>query len=160
MAEQSVGLDAFIEAAGSGLSSAQEQLAGAELQTTAMAVSEAKLEARVLLEMSERGAVRVVSVGREDLQALGAGADALSTVTVNFVALTSTDAEPGATTPPVKRETAISNLAERDDVVRLAQVLGPLAFEATFVPSRAAWLVTASDGRGRRVREVVVDKES
>lgn len=154
------GLDAFIEAAGAGLSSAQAQIAGDELATVAMAVSAARLEARVLLDVASSGAVQIVSVGRDEIQSLGAGADALSTITVDFVALSTSDDEPGAPTPPVKKDAAIDALATRDDVNRLSEVLGPLTFDATFVPTRAAWLVTATDERGRRVREIIVDKES
>lgn len=159
MADETMGLDDFIETVGSGLSNAQGKIAGGELDTTAMAVNEATLEARVVLDVDSAGVIRVGPVSREQIKSLGGAADALSTVTVNFVALTSANDPVGAPKPPLSKEAAIRRLSQREDVARLADVLGPLDFKATFVASRAAWLVTAVDERGRRVREVLIDKE-
>lgn len=160
MPEDSTDLSTFVEAAGAGLSDAQGAIAGQQLASTAMAVSEATLVARVALAVDADGAVRVQTLDRKEIRSLGASAASLSTVTVNFVALTEPSTVPGGATPPIVRDKAIDVVAERPDVKRLAEVLGPLTFDATFVPERATWLVTATDETGRRVREVLVDKEA
>lgn len=157
MAEEALDLGAFVEAAGAGLADAQGSIAGAELATTAMAVSEARLEARVALDVGPTGAVRVQTLDRHRLQSLGSGAGALSTVTVDFVALTA--APERATQPAVGRDRAIEIVAKRPDVTRLAEVLGPLRFDAVLVPDRPAWLVTATDDDGRLVRQAVITEE-
>jgi hypothetical protein len=158
MADEPVDLRVFVEAAGAGLADAQGAIAGDRLPTTAMAVSEATLEARVALGTAKDGSVRVETVNREDLRSIGAAAGSLSTVLVNFVALTDTaDDTPDGTAPPVDKDVAIVAVAERADVKRLAEVLGPLRYDATLVPERSAWLVTARDGRGRLVRELLID---
>lgn len=160
MAEESVDLGAFVEAAGAGLTEAQSAIAGAQLDSTAMALSEATLVAKVALGVDDAGAVRVQTLDRKGIQSLGANATSLSTVTMNFVALTDTVSPPAAGAPPIEKEKAIKIVATRPDVKRLAEVLGPLNFAATFVPERSTWLVTASDETGHRLREVLVDKEA
>lgn len=159
MADDSIGLGAFVEAAGAGLSEAQGKIAGADLRSTAMAVSEATLVAKVLLDVDTSGAVRVSPLGRAEIQSLGANVSSLSTVTVNFVATTDSDGPANVGPPPIVRHKAIEAVATRADVVRLGQVLGPLSFDATFVPERSTWLVTATDPAGRTVREALVDRE-
>lgn len=159
MADDTIDLGSFVEAAGAGLADAQGAIAGDRLPTTAMAVSEASLEARVALATSKDGAVRVETVDRETLRSIGAAAGSLSTVVVNFVALTeAADAAPGAAAP-ISRDRAIDLVSDRSDVKRLTEVLGPLRFEATLVPERSKWLVTAHDEKGRLVRELLVDEE-
>ena len=157
MADEAIELGAFVEAAGAGLADAQGSIAGDRLPTTAMAVSEATLEARVALGTAKDGNVRVETVSREDLRSIGAAAGSLSTVLVNFVALTDAPDEAAGTAPPIDKTKAIDAVAGRADVKRLADALGPLRFEATLVPERATWLVTAHDERGRLIREVLVD---
>lgn len=161
MADEAVGLGAFVEAAGAGLSGAQHALAGDDLDSTTMAVSEATLEARVALGVAEDGGVQVQPLDRKSIQSLGdKAASTLSTVTLNFVALTEPATAPTGTVPPLDKDKAIGVVAERPDVKRLSEILGPLQFQAAFIPERATWLVTASDESGRRVREVLIDKET
>ena len=112
-----------------------------------------------VLDVDESGGVQVAPLGRKEIRSLGSGADSLSTVTVNFVALTEADEPPAAGRPPIAGGKAIEVVSKRSDVVRLARVLGPLTFDATFVPERSTWLVTAHDRNGRTVREVLVDRE-
>lgn len=156
MSTEPIGLGAFVRAAGDGLADAQDDIAGAQLDTTAMAVSEATLTAKVLVDIDSSGTVRVAPVGRSEIQTLPDAAGSLSAVTVNFVALTDAAEPPGASAPAIDRDQAIDEVAGRDDVARLARVLGPLDFGATLVPERAMWLVTATDQQGRTVREVLI----
>ena len=160
MADDALDLSRFVEAAGAGLTQAQGSIAGAELASTRMAVSEATLVARVALDADPTGGVRVQTLDRDTIRSLGAAAGSLSTVTVNFVALADTATPPAAGPAPIGRDKAIEAVASRADVLKLAEVLGPLRFDATLVPERATWLVTAQDPTGRTVREVVVGEEA
>lgn len=153
--DQPTGLAEFVEAAGASLSNAQKMIAGAELATTAVAVAEASLEAKVALQ-SDGGEVKVVPIGTKLLSDPEVNVGSVSTLTVNFVALAD-DSVPTARTPPkVARDEAIGRLAGRDDVKRLADILGGLEFEANLIAERSGWLVSARDPAGRLVRETVI----
>lgn len=159
MADEALELARFVEAAGAGLTQAQGAIAGSELVSTRMAVSEATLVARVALDADSTGGVRVRTLDRDAIRSLGTAAESLSTVTVNFVALADTATPPAAGPAPIARDAAIEAVASRTDVRKLAEVLGPLRFDATLVPERSTWLVTAHDPTGRKLREVVVGEE-
>lgn len=155
--DQPTRLDAFIEAAGAELASAQNSIAGAELRSSTLAVAEASLEAKVALESGEDGGVQLVPIGAKRLADPGVKVGSVSTLTLNFVALAD-ESVPTARTPPrVSRDQAIAELSDRDDVKRMAGILGNLTFDASLVPERSGWLVSARDQSGRVVREVVVD---
>lgn len=152
----SVSLAGFIEAAGAGLSDAQQVIAGAELPTTSVAVAEAVLEAKVALQVGGDGTVNVLPLNRTDLADPNIRVGSISTVSVNFVALANEEVGVATSAPTIERDTAIGSVADRDDVQKLQAILGPLTFDAAFVPERSSWLVTAQDGAGRLVRESVV----
>jgi len=160
MADPSLNLAAFVEAAGADLADAQGSIAGANLATTAMAVSEAVLEARVALATRTDGSVAVETVDRKTMQSLGDGARHLSTLTVNFVALTAPSEQTTATSAPkMSRDDVVGTVAARSDVQRLACILGPLNFDAVHVPEAFGWWVSVTDELGRPVRQIMVKED-
>ena len=156
MVEESTNLNAFVQAAGAGLASAQASIAGAELATTTIAVAEASLEAKVAIESGEDGQVKVVPIGASLLSSPAVKQGSVSTLTLNFVALAD-DSSPTAVTPPsLKRDDAIAKMEDRDDVKRLENILCGLVYNASIVPERSGWLVSARDSAGRLVRESLI----
>ncbi len=117
-----------------------------------MAISDAEIAIKVAIETTGSG-ITVRPIGTRDLQT-GIRPELLSEIRVRYVAAAD---GPTAARPP-KRPPAevIRELAQRDDVVRLAKIVGQLEFEASFVPAQRRWLVVARDAAGRLVREALL----
>jgi hypothetical protein len=143
----------FFEAAGRSLGEAQGALAGETDVPTTVAISEAQLEVKVVVDKRDDG-LDLQPVGTEVLAKGKIDPGLVSTVTLRFVPVATTEA-------PAIRSGAevIDEVRKRPDVQRVAKIVGELDFEAQFVPGRR-WLVVARDADGRIVREAVVDDDA
>ncbi|MDQ3914995.1 MAG: hypothetical protein M3323_06635 [Actinomycetota bacterium] len=160
-------LRAFLEAAGNSLADAQRSLAGpAAGDFLNVVVSEVELEVKTAMERTPDGGVGLQLFSSSDLRAGGVAPDLVSTVRVNFLASVEpaapTAVEPAAPTAvgPVRpKEDVIAEFRRREDVAALDRAVRGLAVEATFLPERRRWLVTARDPQTRTVREAVLRDE-
>jgi hypothetical protein len=150
-------MDAFITAAGESLASAQSGLVDEQFRTR-MAVSEARLDARVALEATAEG-IRLQTVSLADITSGAVESSALSTIRLDFVAVADGTGE-GVGAPPTRSKTdVIDQLAGLEDIKVLERILGGLTYEATFLGDRRRWIVTARAG-DLIVRESIVgDRE-
>jgi hypothetical protein len=151
----SVPLEGFLSEAGTSLTQAQAGLLGRAGDDTALtvAISEAELDVRATVERGADGRLRVRPVSIDDARH-GVTAAALSSVRVKYVAIGDTGAEgpvPQRSAGEVEKE-----VAARDDLAKLREILGPLRVSAQFLPAQRRWLVSARDPSGRMVREVLV----
>ncbi|MFN0093289.1 MAG: hypothetical protein ACKVVT_00715 [Dehalococcoidia bacterium] len=152
-ADGSAELGGFLEAAGRSLEDAARSLAGAEPTVpVAMALSDAEITVKVAVE-AVGASVRVRPIGTRDLQS-AIRPEALSEVRVRFVAA---GEAPSAAPPRRPSRDVIGDVERAPEFVRLGEILGPLRFEASFVPGRRQWIVTVQDASGRAVRDVFVD---
>ena len=144
------GAGGFFEAAGRSLGEAQGALVGAADVPTSMAISEAQLEVKATVDGGDEG-LTIRPVGTELLSKGAIDPGLVSTFTLRFVPVAATEAP--ATRAGIE---VIDEVRTREDVQRLAKIVGELRFEAQFVPSARRWVVTAVDPAGRTVREVLV----
>ena len=148
------GAGGFFEAAGRSLGDAQGALVGAADLPTSMAISEAQLEVKAAVDSGDEG-LTIRPVGTELLSKGAIDPGLVSTVTLRFV--------PVGGTAAAARRTGIEVIDEvrtREDVQRLAKIVGELRFDAQFVPAGRRWVVTAIDPAGRTVREVLVGDDA
>ena len=150
-------LRSFLEGAGRSLTEAQGTLtASTDLQTT-LVISSAELEAKVALKTNAQGQLSVEPLSSQDLLAkINAGA--ISTVRVSYVT-TAPETAPGkprAPGPVRKPDDVVADVKARPDVAALDSILGGLKFETVFVAESKRWLVTATDPKGRVVRETIL----
>jgi hypothetical protein len=143
----------FFEAAGRSLGEAQGALAGGTDVPATVAISEAQLEVKVIVDRREEG-LDIQPVGTEVLAKGKVDPGLVSTVTLRFVPVATAEA-------PARRagSDVIDEVRKRPDVQRVAKIVGDLRFEAQFVAGRR-WLVVARDAEGRVVREAVVDDDA
>jgi hypothetical protein len=120
---------------------------------TTVAISEAQLEVKVVVDKRDDG-LDLQPVGSEVLAKGKIDPGLVSTVTLRFVPVTTTEAPAGRSGAEV-----IDEVRKRPDVQRVAKIVGELQFEAQFVAGRR-WLVVARDAEGRVVREAVVDDDA
>ncbi len=150
-------MDAFITAAGESLAIAQSGLVDEEFRTR-MAVSQARLDARVALEATADG-IRLQTISLTDITSGAVESSALSTIRLDFVAVTD-DAGGGVGAPPLRRKAdVIDQLAGQDDVKLLERIIGGLTYDATFLRDRRRWVVTAQTGDLIVRESIVSDKE-
>lgn len=143
-------LQAFLEMAGRSLADAQGTLGGG--LKTDLVMANAELEAKVALRADSAGKLSVQPISAQDLRTTQFNAEAVSTLRVNFVA---TAPDPAA--KPTRTPADISDqIRQQPDIKVLEGILGPLKIEPVYVAETTRWLVTASDAKGRLVREVVV----
>ena len=146
----------FIAAAASSLTDAQGGPTSDGISTQ-MTVAEARLEARVVLSTSDQG-ITLRTIPVTDITSGAVAPSALSTVRLDFVAI-SEELDPGVGRPPDKsRAEVIKDLAGRADIKSLDRVLGGLTYDARFLDDRRRWLVTAVSGN-TVVRESLISDE-
>jgi hypothetical protein len=143
-------LKAFLEMAGRSLADAQGTLG----VKTELVMANAELEAKVALRADSAGRLSVQPISAQDLRTATLNAAAVSTLRVSFVA-TAPDAT-AAPKPTRKPGDVVSDVRARPDIKALETILGPLTIQPTFVPDTGRWMVTATDARGRLVRESIV----
>jgi hypothetical protein len=152
-------LGALLGHAGAALTSAQTDLGLGVGLASGMVMSEATLEIKAAVSRNSTGELEIEPLSSAHLGG-ALNASAVSTIRVNFVATAATPAvasNPGGTTVPVKsKDQIIQDFRQRDDLVALARVIGPLEVQATFVPGSKRWMVNAVDADGRVVREQLV----
>lgn len=139
----------FFEAAGRSLGEAQGALAGGTDVPTTVAISEAQLEVKVIVDRREQG-LDIQPVGSDVLAKGALDPGLVSTVTLRFVPVAAAEAPASRTGSEV-----IDEVRKRPDVQRVEKIVGELRYEAQFVPGRR-WVVVARDAEGRTVRETVV----
>lgn len=160
MPEQPAELSGFMEAAGRSLADAQGSLAGDAVQVpTAVAIAEAELELKAAVARRSDGAVVLETISTKDMRAGGITPGLLSTIRIQYVAVTGDGGLAPSAQPTRTPKDVIADIRKRDDVVVLDRILGGLVYEATFVPGSRRWLVTARDPDERVVREVLVPDE-
>ncbi|MBL8146150.1 MAG: hypothetical protein JNL34_07175 [Anaerolineae bacterium] len=143
-------LQAFVAMAGRSLADAQE--APGTGPKSELVLANAELEAKVALRADSSGKLSVQPVSAADLRLAQFNAAAVSTLRVSFVATA-----PAGAAPPKRTPGDISDqIRGRPDVKALETILGPLTINPVFVPETSRWMVTASDPKGRLVREVIV----
>ena len=144
-------LKAFLEMAGRSLADAQGTLGGTK---TDLVMANAELEAKVALRTDSTGKLSVQPISAQDLRTTQLNAAAVSTLRISFVA---TAPDPAAAPKPTRRPAdVIDEIRVRPDIKALETILGPLTITSTYVPETARWMVTASDAKGRLVREFIV----
>ena len=157
MAEANADLGGFLEAAGRSLVDAQGSLAGDLVDIPpAVAISEAELELKAAVVRRADGAVALETISTQDMRSGAITPGMLSTVRVQYVAVGADTLVPASQQPTQTPDKVIDGVRGREDVAVLDKILGGLRFEATYVPVRQSWLVTAVDADERLVREVVV----
>jgi hypothetical protein len=150
-------LKAFLEAAGRSLADAQGSLVGGAADIPAMvAISDAELEVKALVETRTDGKLALKPVSSQEALTGKIDPGALSTVKIRYVAVTDDTLSGPAQRPTRSADSVIAEVKRREDVASLGRILGTLKFEATFVPARRRWIVTATDPAGRVVREVLI----
>jgi hypothetical protein len=149
-------LQAFLEMAGRSLADAQGALSG--IQKTELVMATAELEAKVALRTDSAGKLSVQPISSQDLRAAQFNAEAVSTLRVSFVA---TPPDPALAAKPTQTPGDIRDqIRVRPDIKALEGILGPLTIQPTYVPETERWMVTATDAKGRLVRETIVPDKS
>ena len=153
--QEGADLRGFLEAAGRSFNDAQGTLIGDILpQPPALAISEAELEVKAAMGQNGGGTLAFQPLSAADVRSGGISPGLVSSVRVRFVA---TAGEPPSVVAPTRStEDVIATVRQREDVVVLNNILGGLDIQPVFVAESQRWLVTAIDGQGRIVREVVV----
>ena len=153
-------LGGFLEAAGKSFVDAQGALSGdvADIPA-AVAIAEAELELKAALERRADGSVRLETISTQDMRSGAITPGLLSTIRVQYVAVPADTLVSPSEQPSGTPKDAIDRVRAREDVVVLDKILGGLSYEATYLPGRRRWLVTATDVEQRVVREVLVADE-
>ncbi len=153
--EAEAGLGDFFAAAGQSLSDAQAALtANAGLTPSTLAISGADLEVKAAVTQTALGKLVLQTLSMQSLRS-GIAPELVSTIQMHYVAV------PGSTGPEPKRgaQEIREIVAKRDDIRRLAKILGELKIEPLFVPQRGEWLVIARDPESRVVRDLIIPDE-
>ncbi|MFN8378686.1 MAG: hypothetical protein U0452_08450 [Anaerolineae bacterium] len=144
-------LQAFLEMAGRSLADAQGTLGDGPKAEWVLA--NAELEAKVALRTDSAGKLSVQPISAQDLRTAQLNAAAVSTLRVSFVAT----APDTTLVKPTKTPADVTGqIRQRPDIKVLEGILGPLTIRPTYVAETARWMVTATDSKGRLVREVIV----
>ena len=148
-------LSELADSAGRSLARAQEQLVRAgETGAASMMMSEVTLEIRAALTPGT-GELGVEPVSLARLSA-GLPQDGLSTLKLRFVA-TAPPAEAAARPPQRSAEAVAAEFRARAEIARHDKLLGPIQVRADYLAPQRRWLVSATDARGRLLRETLVD---
>ena len=153
-------LGGFLEAAGKSFVEAQGALAGdvADIPP-AVAIAEAELELKAALERRADGSVTLETISTKDMRSGAITPGLLSTIRVQYVAVPADTLISPSEQPAGTPKGAIDRVRAREDVAVLDKILGGLSYEASYLPGRQRWLVTAMDVEQRVVREVLVPDE-
>lgn len=150
-------LSELVEAAGSALADAQTDLAGTDLPSTAMAVSEAEIDMAIAINSSTKGGVRIQPISLADLSGGALDPTGFSRLKLNYVAVVE-DRESAVGIQPRRPRSDVVAEASRDKtLIRIGSILGGLNFDASYVPATQKWLVVVKDASDNIVREIVLD---
>ena len=160
MPETGADLGGFLEAAGRSLVDAQGSLAGELVDIPpAVAISEAELDVKAAVVRRPDGVVALETISTQDKRAGTITPGLLSSVRVQYVAVSADTVVPPSEQPKRTPKDVIDGVRGRQDVAALDKILGGLVYEAFYVPARRRWLVTAKDAEQRLVREVLIPDE-
>ena len=158
MSKQQLGLENLLEAAGKSFEAAQQDLGLPEGLQTRMMFEEAELEIKVQgLGVDGRNRMILAPVNLAALAGNGLLARALSTIKVHYVAARP---EAAAAGPARTREEIIAEVAGRQDIQSLRDILGDMAYQVKFQPEVQAWTVRVADSKDRTVRILVVNDKN
>lgn len=155
-------LGAFLDTVGRSFSEAQDTLGEGLDLPTRFVIADAELEVKAAVSLDAAGRTVVQTLSVRDLYEGAIDPGVLSTVRVGFT-VTPREVEPEGPLqverPNREPGDVIDDLRSRPDVAALANILGELRIQATYVPEGKRWLVVARDPSGRLVREVVLPDE-
>ena len=150
-------LSELVEVAGSALAAAQKDLAGTELPSTSMAISEAEIDLAIAVNSTADGSVRIQPINLAELSSGAIDAAGLSRLKLNYVAVVEDHESAVGIQPRRPKSDVVAEVSSDESLVRLGAILGGLEFDASYVPATQKWLVVARDLSDNVVREVVLD---
>lgn len=150
-------LGAFFETVGRSLAEAQGALAPGLTDIPAgMVIAGAELELKAAVESTTGGKLSLQTISVQDIRQGGIDPNLLSSVRLQFVPTASDTLTLSANKPTRKPDEIIQDFRRRKDIVALSRILGELTFDATFIPERKRWIVTARDSQNNVLREVLL----
>ncbi|ACF47223.1 conserved hypothetical protein [Prosthecochloris aestuarii DSM 271] len=154
MSEQEIVFDDFIDAASNSFGAAQKGIGLPEGMQSAMMISEAELTIKTSMRMN-KGRLALEPVSSASSVKGGVQPDALSTVTIRYVAARSEGAV--SNTPQKTRDEVLREVSSRKDLTRLQDILGTLDMNADYVKELDLWTVKVTDDRSRVVRVLNIE---
>jgi hypothetical protein len=154
-------LSAFLDAAGSSLSEAQEKLGAGLDIPTGMLLSEVELELKAAVRSDEKGRLIVETFSAQEISQGGIDPGLLSSFQIHFIAAAAEPVKvPEKISPPKRNPDQVIDLIRgRADLVALEKILGGLKYTPTYIPDNHRWLVIIQDPNDSIVREVVLPDE-
>jgi hypothetical protein len=144
-------LSGFLEAAAKSFGQAQADIGLPEGMRPSMLITEAELAVKAGMRL-EGGALRIEPVSTASSVKGGIQPEALSTITVKYVAARSEGGGEPVRTP----DDVVKEVKDRGDVADLGKVLGDLRVSARFIPDLDIWTAVVVDDRQRIVRTINV----
>ncbi len=150
-------IGAFFESVGRSLAEAQGTLAnGLTDIPTGMVIAGAELELKAAVESAAGGKLSLQTISVQDIRQGGIDPNLLSSVRLQFVPTAGDSLALSANKPTRKPEDIIKDFRGRKDIVALGRILGDLTFDATYIPERKRWIVTARDNHNNLLREALL----
>ena len=150
-------IGAFFESVGRSLAEAQGALSKDLTDIPAgMVIAGAELELKAAVESAAGGKLSLQTISVQDIRQGGIDPQLLSSVRLQFVPTAGDALTLSSNKPTRKPEEVIQDFRGRKDMMALTRILGPLIFDATFIPARKRWIVTARDSQNHLLREALV----
>jgi hypothetical protein len=149
MSDRDIDLTRLLEAARTSFGEAQGDLLPDGVMPTMM-LSEAELQVKAGMKL-QKGLLSIEPVSVAELSKSSIKPDALSTVTIRYVA---GRPEGAGQTSTRSVDDVVKEVEERKDVSDLAGILGNLKVSARYIPDLEIWTATVVDDRQRIVRTV------
>jgi hypothetical protein len=150
-------IGAFFESIGRSLAEAQGVLAKDLTDIPAiMAIAEAELEIKAAIESAPNGKLSMQTISVQDIRQGGIDPNLLSSVRLQFVPTASDALALSANKPTRKPDEVLKDFRTRKDIVALGRILGDLTFDASYIPERKRWIVTARDSNNNLLREALL----
>lgn len=155
MSEQEIVFDDFLESASNSFGTAQKGMGLPDGLQAAMMISEAELTIKTGMRM-DKGRLALEPVSSASSVKGGVQPDALSTVTIRYVAARSEDSA-ASVAPRKTRDEVLSEVSARKDLEHLQGILGNLHMKADYVTGLDVWTVKVTDDRSRVVRVLNIE---
>lgn len=150
-------IGAFFESVGRSLAEAQGSLSKGLTDIPAgMVIAGAELELKAAVESAASGKLSLQTISVQDIRQGGIDPNLLSSVRLQFVPTAGDALALSSNKPTRKPEEIIKDFRGRKDMVVLGRILGELTFDATYIPERKRWIVTARDSQNNLLREVLL----
>ncbi|HBY60854.1 MAG TPA: hypothetical protein DEH78_13610, partial [Solibacterales bacterium] len=121
---------------------------------TAVSISEAEIEVKMLFSDEGSAAIQPVRAGQSRLNELNPGI--LSTLRARLVAVPDEELKP----PARKPSEIVDSIRKRADIARLATIVGGVEVDPQFIPSANKWLVDVRDSNGKVLRSLQLSDEA